>query len=142
MGGAPINQIGVSFTGRKGALLAMAGLGSRIISFLAQKYIVKALSESPAFQQFALRTASWAQRIMEPAKSQAARAQPGSARSAHTHRQQQQQQQQQQAQQKQQTQAQGADGPSFEVMRRRAAAFGSALADELEKDLGLKKKER
>ena len=119
----------------------MAGLGSRIISFLAQKYIVKALSESPAFQQFALRTASWAQRIMEPAKSQAARAQPGSARSAHTQRQQQ-QQQQQQAQQKQQTQAQGADGPSFEVMRRRAAAFGSALADELEKDLGLKKKER
>eukprot|EP00908_Phaeocystis_cordata_P009509 Transcript_2029.p1 GENE.Transcript_2029~~Transcript_2029.p1 ORF type:complete len:119 (+),score=33.84 Transcript_2029:77-433(+) len=118
----------------------MAGLGSRIISFLAQKYIVKALSESPAFQQFALRTASWAQRIMEPAKSQAARAQPGSARSAHTQRQQ--QQQQQQAQQKQQTQAQGADGPSFEVMRRRAAAFGSALADELEKDLGLKKKER
>merc|ERR1711865_1125511 len=108
----------------------MSGLIGRLISHLAQKYIVEALGRSPAFQQFAVGSAAWAKRLVET-PSKALKSKVHSAgRTAKQQPKQQPKQQQQQAES-------STEGAGFAAMRRRAAAFGSALADEVQKDLGL-----
>ena len=96
------------------------------------------MAESPAFQQFALRSAAWAKRLVETPLPKV-RGGGGAQKPPPQQQQQRQKQQQQQQQQQQQHQQQSEpiNGDSFAVMRRRAAAFGSALADELKKDVGL-----
>ena len=80
-----------------------------------------------------MRSAAWAKRLVEtPSKALKSKVHSGGSTAKQPPKQQPKQQQQQQA-------GTRAEGAGFAAIRRRAAAFGSALADEVQKDLGLRK---
>jgi len=82
-----------------------------------------------------VRSAAWAKRLVEtPSKALKLKVHSAGRTAKQQPKQQPKQQQQQQA-------GPRVEGAGFAAIRRRAAAFGSALADEVQKDLGLAAKQ-
>ena len=116
----------------------MAQIIQRLMMQLAQQVIVKQLANSPAFQRFAVRTATYAKSVEQQVMN-AGQQKVGSRAAAESAARQRAQQTQQQAHEQQQRRQQQAGSASDAgLFLHRARAFASALKEEVSKDLGSK----